>query len=151
MTEHEPAAYGRRASELEDKDAMFAIRAAWMKDVVEGWDDDAERALWNASFKAGDHVVLVDDRARIAAYLKVDRRRLEIHVVDLYVGSAHGRNGIASRLLREVIDEAIRADVPVSMHIPPRAQPAIELLRKLGFVPVPSREPQRSRFVWRAS
>ena len=144
-------AYGRRASELDDKDAMFAIRAAWLRDVVEGWHEDNERAAWGAAFQAGDHVVLVDDRAHVAAFMRVERKRHEIHVAELYVAAEHGRHGIAARLLRELIDEAVRADVPVSMHIPPRAQPAIALLRKLGFVPVPSKEPARSRFVWRVA
>jgi GNAT superfamily N-acetyltransferase len=157
---------GRRASTDQDRDVLFALRASSLKPLVDDWAGDAvERAKFAAAFVAGAYVVCVDvdeppalpslahttAPPRIAGAVRIERRRHEIFVAELYVHEAKRRRGIAQQILRELVDESLRTDLPVAIHVPPRAQPAIALLKKLGFVPVPSKERGRARFVWRIS
>ena len=66
----------------------------------------------------GDFVVLVDDRARVAAFLRVQRPRHEIHVADLYVAAEHGRTMDPSRLR-----------LVVGMHLAETREKAMEQAR----------------------
>lgn len=84
---------------------------------------------------------------RIVAALRVERSRAGLHVPLLIVAEEIRRRGVASRLLRELIDEAIRCGVPLSVEGPPSG-PATRLLVGLGFVPAPTRAARRARFVF---
>lgn len=93
-----------------------------------------------------DLVVLEHDD-RVVGALQVERGRTAIHVPLLVIAEDVRRRGIASGLLRELIDEAIRNGVPLSVEGVP-GQGAARLLRGLGFVPVPARSPRWMRFVF---
>lgn len=93
-----------------------------------------------------DLVVLTRDE-RIVGALRVERSRAGLHVPLLVVAEEIRRRGVASRLLRELIDEAIRCGVPLSVECPPSG-PATRLLLGLGFVPAPARAARRARFVF---
>ena len=54
-------------------------------------------------------------------------------VADLVVDAERRRQGIGSRLLKEIVAEAEGAGLPVRIHVE-RNNPALGLYRRLGFV-----------------
>jgi GNAT superfamily N-acetyltransferase len=91
--------------------------------------------------------IVVEERGRVAAGYRVERARTWIHVPLLAVSVNKRRNGIAKAILRELIDEAIREDLPLSIEAPP-SEAYSRLCQSLGFMPVPPRTPGRVRFVF---
>ncbi len=138
---------GRRASTARDAGVLWTLTRDAFAAVVEPDHPLLDERAWRAAFEAGAHVVLVEGE-EVAAFMRVLRPRHEVHIAELVVAPPFRRRGVGLALGRELIDEAIRADVPMSVHVPPRAGAAIACAKKLGFVVVPSREPRLSRLVW---
>ena len=143
--------WARRSADARDVEAVFALRDAALRFLLElPSDADAakEKDAFCSAFTPRDWVI-VEDAGVLAAVLRVERRRHEVFVHDLVVGPDHQSQGLASALIRELIDEAVRANVALAIHVPPRATRALRLLKFLGFVVVPSPVPGRSRFVFK--
>lgn len=80
--------------------------------------------------------------------LYVDRRPGEIRVVDLAVVEGRRNQGIGTRLLRTLQDEAAAAGCFLSIHVEVH-NPAASLYERVGFVPVSAGGVYR-RMEWRA-
>lgn len=138
-------AWSRRAGEAVDVEDVCNLCAGALREV----DEEIDRAAFRAAFVPADWTI-VEGAAGIAAAMRVERKRHEIFVHHLVVAPAEQSRGLATAAIRELIDEAVRGDIAVAIHVPPRAARAQRLLKLLGFVVVPSAVTGRSRFVWRA-
>jgi ribosomal protein S18 acetylase RimI-like enzyme len=124
-------------------DLYIATRAAEFSAL--GWSPEALRAFleqqyrareagWGVSAPDGDDRILVRD-GRPIGRLVIDRRPDGIRVVDVAVVPAEQGRGIGSAVLRQVLEEADAARVPVTLHVV-TTNPALRLYERLGFVPV---------------
>lgn len=132
-----PATAGDRPFLLE---LYAANRARELADA--GWDESTMRVFLEQQFRAreagwaasvpdhDDEVLLHGDRP--VGRLVVDRRADGIRVVDVaLLPELHGR-GTGTALLRQVLAEADRGGVPVTLHVV-ATNPAVRLYERLGF------------------
>jgi GNAT superfamily N-acetyltransferase len=138
-------AWSRRAAEATDVDAVHGLVAGALREL----DEEPSRDAFRAAFAPAAWTI-VEGAAGIAAVVRVERKRHEIVVHDLVVAPAEQSRGLATAAIRELIDEAVRSDIAVAIHVSPRAARAVRLLKLLGFVVVPSAVAGRTRFIWRA-
>ena len=95
---------------------------------------DAQHRHYRAHFpQAAYQVVMLDGEPVGRLYL--DRRENEVRVLDIALLPEQRGKGIGSLLLRQVIEEAEAADMPVRIHVE-KFNRALSLYRRLGFVPV---------------
>jgi GNAT superfamily N-acetyltransferase len=90
---------------------------------------DYARNYSDASFD----VVLVDGEP--AGRLIVARREAEFKLIDIALLPEHRSQGIGTRLLAPLLDEAVQRGVKVEIHVE-RYNRALTLYRRLGFEPV---------------
>ncbi len=64
--------------------------------------------------------------------LYVDRRDDEIRLIDIALLPEHRGGGIGGAMMRELLDEAREAGMPVRIHVE-RFNPAMRLYQRLGF------------------
>ena len=64
--------------------------------------------------------------------LYVDRGPTEIRIIDIALLSEYRGNGVGTRLVRDVLDEASREDKVVTIHVE-RFNPALGWYQRLGF------------------
>ncbi len=64
--------------------------------------------------------------------LYVDRRKKEIRIVDIALLPEYRRRGIGSALLKEILEEGRRINLPVTIHVE-EFNPAMRLYDRLGF------------------
>lgn len=93
----------------------------------------AAREASYASSGARSTIVLVDDRP--AGRLLVATQHADMCVVDIALLRQHQRRGIGTALVAEVVAEATRAGLPITLHVE-KGNPARHLYDRLGFVPV---------------
>lgn len=94
----------------------------------------AREAGWATSSPGADDLVL-ELRAHAVGRLVLDRRPDGIRIVDIAVVPAERGRGIATSVLRQVLDAADAARVPVTLHVV-ATNPARRLYERLGFAPV---------------
>ncbi len=92
---------------------------------------DAQRTHYEAYFPDASFDVILHDGAPIGR-LYVDRRDDEIRIVDIALLPEHRGAGIGGGIMRELVDEATRALVPVRIHVEYN-NPAMHLYERLGF------------------
>jgi ribosomal protein S18 acetylase RimI-like enzyme len=63
----------------------------------------------------------------------------EIHLLDIAILAAHRNAGVGTRLVRELMDEAECAGLPLRLHVEMFNQQAVRLYSRLGFSPVEER------------
>ncbi|MCY1017746.1 GNAT family N-acetyltransferase [Pyxidicoccus sp. MSG2] len=102
------------------------LRMQWM---AQGRD-------WATRYAGADHRVVLVDGAP-AGRLLVTRGAKEWRLVDIALLPAHRRAGVGTRLLRELMDEAAKAHVPLRLRVL-SASPARALYERLGFRPEPA-------------
>lgn len=66
----------------------------------------------------------------------VDRPGTMIHIVDQAVVPANRNRGIGTIIMRMLMDEAARAELPVRLKVASTNDPSIRLYLRLGFVPI---------------
>jgi len=64
--------------------------------------------------------------------LYLHRRKDEIRIIDIALLPEHQDQGVGSALLRDILDQATQADLPVRIHVE-RNNPALGLYHRLGF------------------
>ncbi|WP_163994158.1 GNAT family N-acetyltransferase [Pyxidicoccus caerfyrddinensis] len=105
------------------------LRMQWM---AQGRD-------WATRYAGADHRVVLVNGAP-AGRLLVARGVKEWRLVDIALLPAHRRAGVGTRLLRELLDEAAKAHVPLRLRVL-SASPARALYERLGFRPEPASAP----------
>jgi len=81
--------------------------------------------------------------------LYVDRRKDEIRILDVTIMPTHRSQGIGTRLLQELIDEAREAGQPLTIYLD-NGSASIRLFERLGFRPTEPGEPV-TLFEWSAT
>ena len=131
---------------VQDQDLAFLYRlyasTREQELAVTGWDETQKRAFLTMQFEAQhnfykDHfatarfdLILLDGEPIGRIY--VDRRVDEIRIIDIALVPAYRNRGIGGQLLRDLLDEAATAQLPVRIHVE-RLNPALGLYRRLGF------------------
>jgi ribosomal protein S18 acetylase RimI-like enzyme len=92
---------------------------------------DAQHRYYQENYStARFQVILLNGEP--AGRLYVDRRSAEIRIVDIALLPEYRNRGIGSTLLRAILDEGERADLPVTIHVE-SFNPALRLYERLGF------------------
>jgi len=93
---------------------------------------DAQHAHYQKYFGGSDFLV-IERAGEPIGRLYLSRVGSEHRIVDIALLSEHRRKGLGEALLRDVLDEAVRAGKPVTIHVE-KFNPAMGLYRRLGFV-----------------
>ena len=127
-----------------DKDFLYRVYASSREDemALVDWPEAQKEAFLRMQFEAqhgyymeqfdGAEFALVHLNGDPIGRLYLDRRKDEIRIIDIALLAAYRRQGIGSRLLKEVLAEGQVAGLPVRIHVE-RYNPAIHLYHRLGF------------------
>lgn len=92
---------------------------------------EAQHTYYQQQFPEATFDVVLEDGEPIGR-LYVDRRSDEIRLIDIALVPDTRRRGIGGGLMRQVLDEAKEAGLPVQIHVE-RNNPAMGLYLRLGF------------------
>jgi ribosomal protein S18 acetylase RimI-like enzyme len=128
--------YTLRPATDEDRDFLFRLRAAALGPYVAqiwGWNEDEQRERFERGFDPTHYriVQVVEDIGAI----EVERREHEYYLSNIELLPEHQEKGIGSELIRSVIDEADRQNLPVILQVF-KINPARSLYERLGFVTI---------------
>jgi RimJ/RimL family protein N-acetyltransferase len=76
----------------------------------------AQRRQHSTQFPAAQHDILLVDGTEVGRLL-IDRSQGQCHIVDITVALGHRRHGIATTILREIVDEAAASGWQVRLTI----------------------------------
>jgi ribosomal protein S18 acetylase RimI-like enzyme len=127
-----------------DEDFLFAVYASTREDEMRlvDWDTAQKNSFLLMQFKAqtsyyqenypgAQHqVILLDDQP--IGRLYIQRRMDEIRIMDIALLPEYRNQGIGSTLLKEILREAQKNDLCVTIHVE-RLNPALHLYEWLGF------------------
>lgn len=133
-----------RSVEEKDLSFLFQVYAGTRKEEMArtNWPADMiEKFLWNQFITQHNYykdyyhntsyqIIIADGKP--AGRLYVSRWEKEMRVVDLALLEQFRGKGIGSFLLQELIDEAIQANLPLTIHVE-KNNPALKLYLRLGF------------------
>ncbi|WP_175942754.1 GNAT family N-acetyltransferase [Burkholderia pyrrocinia] len=138
-----------RPATLEDLPFLLTLRRLTMTEHLQRvgapTDDEAHDRRIRANF---EDAMIVCEGADAIGLLKVTRAAGEWHVHQIQLLPARQGQGIGEAVLRELLTEAARANVPVSLSVL-HGNPARRLYERLGFRPASETETSAS-LVWRA-
>jgi len=132
----EVPAFELRPAQASDREFLFALHRATMRDVIErtwgSWDEPWQRAHFEARFApSGISVVLVGGREAGALWL--ERRKGELYVAEIQVAPEFQGGGLGTALMRTVMAEAAARGVPVTLQVLKANLGARRLYDRLGF------------------
>lgn len=138
-----------RPATASDEAFLFALYASTREGELATWGwapaqrDAFLRMQWMAQgrdqavrYAGADHRVVLVEGAP-AGRLLVARGEKEWRLVDIALLPAHRGAGVGTRLLRELVDEAARARVPLRLRVL-HGNAARALYERLGFRPEPA-------------
>lgn len=138
-----------RPASLEDMPFLLALRKLTMTEhlqrVGKPTDDDAHDQRIRAHF---EDAMIVCEGAEAIGLLKVTRAADEWHVHQIQILPARQGRGIGEAVLRELLGDAARENVPVSLSVL-HGNPARKLYERLGFR-LASETDTSTSLVWRA-
>src|ERR1043165_3933803 len=127
-----------------DEQFLFSVYASTRieeMDLVD-WSTAQKQAFLQMQFRAQDRfyrenyrnaeygVILLDDQA--VGRLYIQRRQDEIRIMDIALLPEFRGRGIGSVLLNQIMEEAAKNNLPVTIHVE-RFNPALHLYERLGF------------------
>jgi ribosomal protein S18 acetylase RimI-like enzyme len=133
-----------RAATPEDEQFLRAVYAGTRAEELARvpWSDEQKRAFTEMQFAAQDahyrrhypgaQYSIIEVQGIPAGRLYVDRWKKEIRIIDIALLPEHRRDGIGTKLLRELQDEARTAGKAITIHVE-KFNPALNLYRRLGF------------------
>lgn len=129
-----------------DEAALFAVYASTRADELAQvpWSDEQKAAFLTQQYRAqaadyrqrhpaGEFLVIERDGAVIGRLYRSRLEGGEIRVLDIALLAQHCGQGIGTALLRDVMAEADREQVRLSLHVE-FWNPALRLYERLGFV-----------------
>jgi len=133
-----------RSIEPGDESFLFALYADTRKDELDAWGWSAEQreAFLRQQFEAqqrsyavqfpdAEHQIILRDGQPIGRIL-VHRTETEFRLVDISLMASSRGSGIGTRLIRNLLEEALTAATPVRLHVLTN-NPAARLYHRLGF------------------
>jgi ribosomal protein S18 acetylase RimI-like enzyme len=134
----------RRPITSKDNQLLYQIYASTREDemALVDWSETEKAAFLQMQFEA-QHTYYMEHFAQAEfdlillnsepiGRLYLDRRADEIRIIDIALLAEHRRQGIGSRLLKEILAEGKAAGLPVTIHVE-RYNPALHLYYRLGF------------------
>ncbi|MGH9194552.1 MAG: GNAT family N-acetyltransferase [Acidimicrobiia bacterium] len=126
----------RRAAEDSDTDFARETHHRAYRDVVTrqfgAWNEDAQDAYFGGDWLSGPPFEIALADGRRCGYLSVEKRSDEIHVRELVLHPDFQNQGIGTALLRQEMERAQAAGLPVRLQTQLKNE-AIRLYRRLGF------------------
>ena len=127
-----------------DDEFLFSVYASTRANEMElvDWSPTQKEAFLRMQFRAQDQfyranylgveysIILKDDQP--IGRLYVHRQSEEIRIMDIALLPEFRNQGIGSSLLNEILEEAFKNHLPVTIHVE-RFNPAIHLYERLGF------------------
>jgi ribosomal protein S18 acetylase RimI-like enzyme len=92
----------------------------------------AQQAHYQAYFPHASHDLILREGIPVGR-LYVDRREMEIRILDIALLPAARGRGIGSHLLQELMEEAKAASKTLSIHVE-NSNPSLRLFQRLGFI-----------------
>lgn len=125
---------GLRPCALEDREYLWWLHRETMRDYVGktwGWDEAFQRGKFDENFDPLALLIIEHDSEPIG-YISVRRPGDEIFLAPIEIASAQQNQGIASQLIKELLDEADRSQLPVKLQVL-KVNPSRRLYERLGF------------------
>jgi ribosomal protein S18 acetylase RimI-like enzyme len=127
-----------------DEEFLFSVYAGTRVEEMDlvDWNAAQKQAFLHMQFRAQDHfykenypgaeyqVILLDGQPVGRLYLH--RRSDEIRIMDITLLPEFRGRGIGTALLRNILEEAVKKCLPVTIHVE-RFNPALHLYERLGF------------------
>ena len=132
----------RQATE-EDFDFLFAMHIATMKDYVDqiwGWDDAFQESLFRERYIPNQIQVIKFDGKDIGM-ISLEERTDDVFLRAIEILPTHQGQGIGSRIIQEIIDDAESKQKPVSLSVL-KGNPAKSLYERLGFSVIEETDPR---------
>ena len=128
----------------QDEASLYRVYASTRAEELQqlDWDEQAKQHFLAGQFNAqqsyymqlypnAEFQVILRGREPIGR-LYVDRGDVEIRLIDIALIPEFQGNGIGTGLLKALLAEAHRSDLPLRLHVD-KANTAIRLYRRLGF------------------
>ncbi|MBC7910544.1 MAG: GNAT family N-acetyltransferase [Pyrinomonadaceae bacterium] len=133
-----------RPVEAGDQQFLFEVYAGTRRAELDAWGWDAaqqdaflkmqfmaQHRAYEAQYPEADHsIILLDDQP--IGRLFVARSSEWIQLTDIALLPAHRNHGIGAQLIRDLLDEAAKAGLPVRLQVL-KNNPAAQLYERLGF------------------
>ncbi len=130
----------------EDKEVLFAIYAGTRQEeiAVWGWSAPQQETFlrmqfgaqsnwYEAAYPEADHQIICAGERPIGRIL-VQRDAGSLLLVDIALLREFRGQGIGTRFLRELLEQAERSRVPVRLHVQKTNGGALRLYERLGFL-----------------
>ena len=117
-----------------DRDFLFEIHRQALGPYIEqtwGWDEDEQRAHFDAAFEGGVWQVILFC-GRPVAMIRTTETENRIYLDDIEIAPAFQRKGLDSAIVTWVIAQASAAGKATSLQVL-RVNPARRLYERLGF------------------
>jgi GNAT superfamily N-acetyltransferase len=133
-----------RAARADDAEFLFELYCDTRREEMAPWGWSAEQARsflsfqfkaqqshYEAGYEGADHkIILIEGRE--AGRILVLKTTAEFCLVDIALMSEHRGKGVGAALIRDLLDEAGRAGLPVTLYVL-KGNPAARLYERLGF------------------
>jgi ribosomal protein S18 acetylase RimI-like enzyme len=125
---------GFRDANSGDREWLYQLKRVTMKDYVAaafGWDESFQQHLFEEDFDPTGAKIIEIDR-QDGGMLQIEEKPDHFYLKRIELLPKFQRQGIGTRLIRSVIDEAGRRNKPVILQVL-RVNPAKALYERLGF------------------
>lgn len=92
---------------------------------------EAQHKFYQENFSEANYWV-IEQQDKPIGRLYLDYRPDEVRIIDIAILSEHRNQGIGSKILRDILQEAQKQDLPVRIHVE-HYNPALNLYNRLGF------------------
>ncbi len=127
--------YRLRAATEADRDWLYELNRAAMRDYVVAtwgeWNETFQRERFASSFAPERFQVIVVDGLDVGL-LQVTRDAERIRLAEIELLPEHQSRGIGSEVIRDLIEEARAAALPLELQVL-KVNPARALYERLGF------------------
>ena len=132
------ASWDLRSARASDRDFLYALNEATMRDYVErvwGWDDEAQAAFFDNRFQPDAWQVIQVGGQEIGVLI-LEEREGEIYLAEIQILPNWQGRGIGSAIVRSLMDSAVTAGKPVTLRVLHVNKRARALYERLGFRPI---------------
>lgn len=118
-----------REQELAQLDWSAEQKAAFLKMQFE-----AQHHFYHEQYPDAEYLLVQQDDVDIGR-IYLHRRHDELRLIDIALIPEARNQGLGSKLLKDLLDEAQASALPISIHVE-NFNPALHLYQRLGFKPV---------------
>ena|ERR1051325_8779772 len=129
---------------MSDEEFLFSVYASTRMEEMDlvDWNTSQKEAFLRMQFRSQDRfyrdnylgadywIILKDEQP--VGRLYIHKRAEEIRIMDIALLPPYRQLGIGSFLMNQILDEAAKNNLPVTIHVE-RFNPAMHLYQRLGF------------------